>query len=114
MTRIPSQVDRRLLLKSGVAAAASCALPALSQSVWPKGLVRIIVPLAAGGIADVTTRAMAAELERQIGQTVLVENRPGGLFAIAMQAIQAAPADGHTLMYLFNSVATVQAVHKNS
>lgn len=112
MKSVASRLDRRHLLKSGLALAAASALPAVGQPAWPKGMVRIIVPLAAGGIADVTTRAMAAELERQIGQTVLVENRPGGLFAIAMQAIQSAPADGHTLIYLFNSVATVQAVHK--
>ena len=106
------RIARRTLIKAGAAAAAAAALPSLAQSAWPKGTVRFIVPLAAGGIADITTRALAAELEKQIGQTVIVENRPGGLFTIGMQAIQAAPADGNTLIYLFNSIATVQAVHK--
>ncbi len=112
MSKPTLAANRRLFLQSGAAAAAATAFPALAQNTWPKGIVRIIVPLAAGGIADITTRALASELERQIGQTVIVDNRPGGLFTIAMQAIQSAPADGQTLIYLFNSVATVQAVHK--
>lgn len=113
MSQSVSQFKRRAVLGIGAALAVAAAVPASGQSTtWPRGIVRIIVPLAAGGIADITTRAMASELEKQIGQTVIIENRPGGLFAIAMQAIQSAPADGQTLIYLFNSIATVQAVHK--
>lgn len=109
----PTVIRRRRLLQGAGAACASIALPSFSQGhTAPKGPVRFIVPLNAGGAADATTRPLAMELERTWKQPVLVDNRPGGLFMIGLQAILQAPADGHTLMYLYNSVATVQAVHK--
>ncbi|MEI7444529.1 MAG: tripartite tricarboxylate transporter substrate binding protein [Burkholderiales bacterium] len=74
--------------------------------------MRFIVPLAAGGVADVATRALVPDLEKLWGQPVIVDNRPGGMFALGMQALLQAPPDGHTLMYLFNSIATVQVVHR--
>lgn len=108
-----SGIRRRSLLKGAGVACASIALPAFGQGlVFPKGPVRFVVPLNAGGAADVTTRPLAVELERTWKHPVVVDNRPGGLFMIGLQAILQAPADGHTLMYLYNSVATVQAVHK--
>jgi tripartite-type tricarboxylate transporter receptor subunit TctC len=55
---------------------------------------------------------MAAVLEKSLKQTVIVENRPGGQFQIAMQALAAAPADGHTLLHVYNSFASVHAVQK--
>lgn len=109
----PPNPRRRQLLQGAAAACASMALPSLAQgNAAPKGPVRFIVPFAAGGAADVTTRPLALELERIWKQPVLVENRPGGLFMIGLQALLQAPPDGQTLMYLTNSVATVQAVHK--
>ena len=104
--------SRRALLKTASAIAAASVLPARAQPSFAKGPVRFIVPLAAGGVADVATRAMVPDLERLWGQPVIVDNRPGGMFAIGMQALLQAPPDGHTLMYLFNSIATIQVVHK--
>lgn len=104
---------RRSLLRAAGALCTGLALPARSQGVsFPKGPVRIVLPLPAGGVADASTRPLATELERIWKQPVVVENKPGGLFMIGMQAILQAPSDGHTLVYLYNSMASVQAVHK--
>ncbi len=103
---------RRVILKAASAITAASVLPSRAQAAFPKGLVRFVIPLNAGGAADVATRAMVPQLERMWGQPVIVDNRPGGMFVIGMQALLQAPADGHTLVYLFNSIATIQVVHK--
>jgi tripartite-type tricarboxylate transporter receptor subunit TctC len=87
-------------------------LPTRAQSNFPRGPIRVIVALPPGGAADSSARTMAAVLEKSLKQTVIVENRPGGQFQIAMQALAAAPADGHTLLHVYNSFASVHAVQK--
>lgn len=111
-----SSLSRRHVLKTGAGLIGSAGLlpfSAFSQApVFPKGPVRFILPLAAGGAADISTRPLAIELEKSLKQPVIVDNKPGGLFQIGMQTLLQAPADGHSLIYLFNSMASVQAVHK--
>lgn len=107
-----SNYPRRRVLQVAAAAAASLALPLRAQSGFPSGPMRIIVGVPAGGAADVGMRALAAVLEKNLKQTVIVENRTGGSFMIAWQALQAAPADGHTLMHTTNSFAALHAVQK--
>lgn len=112
MTVNQQRISRRHLLQGSTALAASALLPATAQTAFPKGPVRFIVPLTAGGAADVATRALAPQLEKMWGQPVIIDNKPGGMFVVGLQALTQAPADGHTLMYLFNSISTVQVVHK--
>jgi len=70
--------------------------PAQSQSD-PSKPVKIIVPLAAGGLADTLARIVAQRLGEASGQPVVVENRPGGAGAVGAEAAARAPADGYTL-----------------
>lgn len=105
-------LPRRRVLHVAAAAAASIALPLRAQSGFPSGPLRIIVSVPAGGAADVSTRALATVLERNLKQSVIVENRTGGNFLIAWQGLQAAPADGHTLLHVFNTFPSVHAVQK--
>ncbi len=56
------------------------------------------MPFAPGGSGEVVARAVAAELGRQLGHSVYVENKPGAAGTIAMQDVAKAPADGHTLV----------------
>jgi tripartite-type tricarboxylate transporter receptor subunit TctC len=63
---------------------------------YPAKTVRIIVPLAAGGLADILARTVAQQLAAASGQSVVVENRPGGAGAIGGEAAARAPADGYT------------------
>ena len=69
-----------------------------SAQQWPTKSVRFIVPFAPGGSSEIVARSVAAELTKQIGQTVYVENKPGGAGTIAMQEAAASPPDGHTII----------------
>jgi len=71
--------------------------PAIAQSGYPSKPVRLVVGFAAGGISDVLGRALAIPLGRQLGQQVIVENKPGAGTTIAGDFIVKAPADGYTL-----------------
>ena len=72
--------------------------PGLAQA-WPSKPVRVIVNVAAGGVADVTARVLGARLTEALGQTFLVENRAGGDGYIGFDAVSRSDADGHTLLY---------------
>lgn len=105
-------LNRRQILGSMGAIGLSAALPAKAQADYPNRPLRIVLGLPAGGAADIVVRALAQELEHSMKQPVVVDNRPGGLFQIAVQAVSSAPADGHTLLYINSSFVTVQAVQK--
>ena len=109
----PHRHTRRSWLRIAGGSAAALALPAaVAQTDFPRGPLRILVPLPAGGAVDTSVRATAVELERLLKQTVVVDNRPGGVFQIGMQALLSAPADGHTLIHLNSGMAAAQVVQK--
>ncbi|MGK7861099.1 Bug family tripartite tricarboxylate transporter substrate binding protein [Falsiroseomonas sp. E2-1-a4] len=94
-------MNRRTLL-AAAAAAGGLALgtQAQAQASWaPDRAIRIIVPLAPGGTADTLARIIAEPLGRELGQSVIVENRPGGTNTVGAIAVARAPADGHTILY---------------
>src|SRR5258708_40019636 len=65
---------------------------------YPSGPVKLIVPIPAGGITDVMARVIGQRLQEMWGQTVVVENRPGGNSGVGAQAVERGPADGFTLL----------------
>lgn len=71
--------------------------PALSQQ-RPDKPIRLVVPAPPGGISDMVARLLAEQLRTNLGQTVLVDNKPGGSAVVAERAVMAAPADGYTWM----------------
>lgn len=73
-------------------------LQAAAQS-WPVKPVRVVVPLSAGGFADVPARLLAPRLSAKFGQQFYVENRPGAGGTIGSDAVAKAEADGHTLLF---------------
>jgi tripartite-type tricarboxylate transporter receptor subunit TctC len=79
-----------------VVLALMCAF-AYGQSDYPNKPVRLVVSFAAGGISDVLARALAIPLSRQLGQQVIVENKPGAGTTIAGDFIAKSPPDGYTL-----------------
>jgi tripartite-type tricarboxylate transporter receptor subunit TctC len=91
-----SSTRRSLLAASG---AALC-LPSMvrAQPQWPTRAVRFLVPFAPGGTSEIVARSVAAELTKQLGQSVYVENKPGGAGTVAMQEAAHAAPDGHTII----------------
>src|SRR6185503_4859216 len=85
---------KKILLVLGLLLANACH----AQS-WPSKPVRVIVNVAAGGVADVTARVLGARLQEALGQPFLVENRAGGDGYIGFDAVARSDADGHTLLY---------------
>ena len=107
-------IQRRSLLQAAAASAGLAALSPLQaqNSGFPKGPIRIIVGLPVGGSADVVVRATAIQLEKSLKQPVIIENRTGGQFAIAMQALLSAPPDGQTILHIYNGFPASQVTRK--
>ena len=100
MTSSPTdRIDRRALLRLGAAATGALALPASlrAQSAWPSKAIRFVVPFAPGGSSEIIARATAAEMQKILGQSVFVDNRPGGAGNVAMGEVARAD-DQHTII----------------
>lgn len=78
-----------------------------AQGSFPNKPVTLIVPFPAGGIADLSARALKPSLEKALGQTVFIQNRPGASGAIGAAAVANSAPDGYTWMYTLSSVASV-------
>src|SRR5678816_2979549 len=65
---------------------------------FPSKVVRLVVPYPPGGSVDVVARTISQPLSRALGQTVIVENRPGANATLGTEHVVRAPADGHTIL----------------
>jgi len=92
---------QRLLLLIFLAAAANFA----AAQAWPTKSLRLVAPYAAGGPIDISARLLAAKLQESLGQTVVVENRPGAGGNIGVDLIAKGPADGYNLV--MSAIATL-------
>ena len=78
----------------------ACSLsPVLAQGKFPDGIVKLVVPFAAGGGVDQAARLLGKQLQTDLGVSVIVENRAGASGTIGGKAVQTAAPDGMTLLF---------------
>ena len=111
--RAPKPFDRRSFLTLAGAGAVTVASGSAFADAYPSRPIRFVVGFPPGGGADIVSRIMAAWLSERLGQQVFVENRPGASTNISIQNVIAAPADGHTLLFVAASAAVNPALFKN-
>ena len=106
-------------MKLQYAAAAVCSAvlaiavaPALAAD-YPAKPITMVVPFPAGGPTDLVARILSKQLTQQMGQSVVVENRPGASATIGMQYVANAKPDGYTVLYNTSTIAITPHLYKN-
>ena len=94
-----------------VAAPAVCGA-AQAQDNWPSKPITLIVPFPSGGPTDMVARVLAQQVGQQLGQSVIVDNRPGANGNIGNALVAKAPADGYTVLYNTSSIALSSSLYK--
>src|SRR4051794_5262917 len=89
-------LNRRTVLLAGAATALYGRYASAAE--FPERPITVVVPYAAGGAGDTIIRLLSPIIERQLGQPLVIDNRPGGGGMIGAQAVAKAAPDGHTLM----------------
>jgi tripartite-type tricarboxylate transporter receptor subunit TctC len=99
--------DRGLAFRLAFLAAAGALLAATAAPAqnYPNRSVRIVVPFAAGGVGDITTRLIAEKLGDKLGERFIVDNQPGAGGISAARSVLTAPPDGYTLALVTNGTA---------
>jgi tripartite-type tricarboxylate transporter receptor subunit TctC len=100
-------------MQAGLFAGATLiAMTAAQAQTWPNKTIRIIVPQSAGGSSDLVARPLAAQLTQLLGQSVVVENRPGAGSVIGTDLVAKAAPDGYTLLVVAASVTMSPSLYK--
>jgi tripartite-type tricarboxylate transporter receptor subunit TctC len=106
-------IAANVALLSIVAACMAWPSAALAQSKYPDRPVKVIVPFAAGGATDIIARALAAPLGEVLGQTVIVENRPGAGSNLGAGVVAKSEPDGYTFLLASSGIIASPALYKN-
>ena len=104
-------VTRRTLLVSG---AAFLATPAIGQGAFPNKPIRMVVPYAPGGASDLSARIIGEQMNKRLGQPVIVEHRPGASQMIGMEIAARAAPDGYTLILASEDATSLAPYLRNT
>ena len=107
--KIVHKVAQRL----GSATLAFCLSTSVLAQTYPNQPVKILLPYAAGGVADITARVIGQKLSQQLGQQVIIDNRPGAGQIVATEAAMKAEPDGYTLLWLNQGHAVSVSMFKS-
>lgn len=101
-------------IAAAAAVAVGAALPgaALAQQPWPSKPITMVVPFPPGGPTDLVARVLAQQVGQQLGQTVIVDNRPGANGNIGNALVAKAAPDGYTVLYNTSSIALSPSLYK--
>jgi tripartite-type tricarboxylate transporter receptor subunit TctC len=111
-TTAPGSGKRRAIL-AGMLVLATAAMPAFSADAWPTKTIKIVVPFTPGSGTDIIARVVGERLSTALGQTVIVENKPGAGGTIGASQVAKAPADGYTLLVHSAGHAANAAIYPN-
>lgn len=104
-------LSRRTVVFAALAAAQASA--SIAQTGFPSRPLRIVVPNAAGGAADITARTVGQKLGEALGQSVVIDNKPSAGGVVAGEQVARAEADGHTLLLVSSGTAVSAALFKS-
>src|SRR3546814_7558303 len=92
-----------LVFAASMALCAASASAADAAGAYPQRPITVVVPFGAGGSADVYARYLGEQLQKQFGQSVVVENKPGAGAVIGTASVARAQPDGYTLLVMSNT-----------
>jgi len=111
-------MNRREVLKAGIGSLAAVSAGSVLTNTayaanWPTKPVRVVVPYAPGSATDLLPRTILEQVGQQVGQSFVVENRPGGGTTVGSMQVKQAEPDGHTILIHSNAIVTVPAIQAN-
>lgn len=107
-----SQPTKRTLLKAGAGALLLMSAPLSMAQAWPARPVRLVVPFPPGGLIDNMARLIGGRLAQELGQPVVIENKPGAGGNLGAAEAARAPADGYTLLMASPALTISPAIYK--
>jgi tripartite-type tricarboxylate transporter receptor subunit TctC len=105
-------LSRRLAMAAGLGALACTSAWAQAPATFPDKPIRMVLPFPPGGPTDLVARVLAQKMSDQMGQQVLIDNKPGANGNIAAELVAKAPADGYTVLYNTSSIALSATLYK--
>jgi tripartite-type tricarboxylate transporter receptor subunit TctC len=106
-------LTRRELVAAGAALAGTGLAPLARAQAYPARPIKMVVPFPPGGTADIQCRLVAAHMSQTMGQSVIIDSKPGGGTIIGSGFVAKSPADGYTILQIANSFVINAKLHSN-